>query len=84
MILELPRRAEHFGAVRFHEVQKVYELDSGMAKFPTLTMEAVATIPTEDISKINQEMAIVAPVKDERLLLLEGALSGIPHDCTVI
>jgi len=33
VIIELPRRTEHFGAVRFHEVQRVYELDSGLLKF---------------------------------------------------
>ncbi|MEM2911479.1 MAG: mannosyl-3-phosphoglycerate synthase [Candidatus Bathyarchaeia archaeon] len=84
MILELPRRMEHFGAVRFHDAQRVYELDSGMKKFPTKAREAVATISSEDIGKINQKMAIVVPIKDEKLRLLEGVLSGIPHDCYVI
>ncbi|MBS7646216.1 MAG: mannosyl-3-phosphoglycerate synthase [Candidatus Bathyarchaeia archaeon] len=84
MILELARRMEHFGSVRFYDVQRVYELDSGMRKFPTKAREAVATISSEDIEKINQKMAIVVPVKDERLRLLEGVLSGIPHDCHVI
>ncbi len=84
MIIELPRRTEHFGAVRFHEVQRVYELDSGLLKFDTKAREAVATISTEDIGKINQRMAIVIPIKDEKLRLLEGVLSGIPHDCHVI
>ncbi len=84
MIIELPRRTEHFGAVRFHEVQRVYELDSGLLKFATKAREAVATISSEDIGKINQKMAIVIPIKDEKLRLLEGVLSGIPHDCHVI
>ena len=84
MILELPRRTEHFGAVRFHGVQRVYELDSGMTKFPERAREAVATISTEEIGKINDRMAIVIPIKDEQLKLLEGVLSGIPHDCHVI
>lgn len=84
MILELPRRMEHFGAARFHDVQRVYELDSGMKKFATKSREAVATISSEDIGKINQRMAIMVPIKDERLRLLEGVLSGIPHDCHVI
>jgi mannosyl-3-phosphoglycerate synthase len=84
MILELPRRTEHFGAVRFHDVQRVYELDSGMKKFPTKAREAVATISSDDIEKINQRMAIVIPIKDEKLKLLEGVLSGVPHDCQVI
>src|SRR3990170_7591773 len=81
MILELPRGTEHFGAVRFHDVQRVYELDSGMRKFTTKAREAVATISSGDIRKINQKMAIVIPIKDEKLKLLEGVLSGVPHDC---
>ncbi len=84
MILELFRRTEHFGAVSFHDVQKVYELDSGMTKFPTKAREAAATISTYDIGRINERMAIVIPIKDEKLKLLEGVLSGIPHDCHVI
>ncbi len=84
MILELPRRTEHFGAVRLHDVQRVYELDSGTRKFPTRAKEAVATVSTDEIEKINQKMAIVVPIKNERLKLLEGVLGGIPHDCQVI
>src|SRR3989337_1961443 len=84
MILERPRGTEHFGAVRLHDVQRVYELDSGMKKFPTKAREAVATISTDDIGKINERIAIVIPIKDEKLKLLEGVLSGIPHDCHVI
>ena len=84
MILGLPRRTEFLGAVRFHDVSRVFELDSGARKFPTKAREAVATISTGDIEKINQKMAIVIPIKDERLKLLEGVLSGIPHDCQVI
>jgi mannosyl-3-phosphoglycerate synthase len=84
MILELPRKTEHLGAVRIHEVQRVYELDSGASKFPTKAKEAVATISSDEIERINQKMAIVVPIKDERLNLLEGVLSGIPHDCQVI
>src|SRR3990170_2014523 len=84
MILDLPRRTEHFGAVRFHDVQRVYELDSGTRKFPTRSRDAVATISSQEIDKINEKMAIVIPIKDEKLKLLEGVLSGIPHDCLVI
>ncbi len=84
MILELPRRTEHFGTVRFHDVQRVYELDSGPRKFPTKSREAVATISSQEIDEINEKMAIIIPIKDEKLKLLEGVLSGIPHDCHVI
>lgn len=84
MILEWPARREHFGAVRFHDIQRVCELDSGMKKFATKAREAVATISSEDIEKICRRMAIVIPIKDERMRLFEGVLSGIPHDCHVI
>ena len=36
------------------------------------------------LSKIFQTMAIVIPVKDEKLSLLEGVLSGIPNECLII
>src|SRR3972149_6351444 len=84
MILEIPRRTEHIGAVRLHYVQRVYELDSGSRKFATKARDAVATISTSDIEKVNRRMAIVIPIKNEKLKLLEGVLSGVPHDCHVI
>ncbi len=84
MILELPKRTEHIGSVRLHDIQRVYELDSGTKKFATKAREAVATISRDEIDRINQRMAIVVPTKDERSKLLEGVLSGIPHDCSVI
>jgi mannosyl-3-phosphoglycerate synthase len=84
MILELPKRTEHIGSVSLHDIQKVYELDSGSRKFDTKAREAVATISRDDIDMVNKRMAIVVPVKDEKSRLLEGVLSGIPHDCSVI
>ncbi|HEY4699157.1 MAG TPA: mannosyl-3-phosphoglycerate synthase, partial [Nitrososphaerales archaeon] len=82
--MEIPRRTEHIGAVRLHDVQRVYELDSGSRKFATKARDAVATISTSDIEKVNRRMAIVIPIKNEKLKLLEGVLSGVPHDCHVI
>jgi mannosyl-3-phosphoglycerate synthase len=84
MILELPIHAEHFGGVRFYDVQRVYELDSGKTWFPTRDRQAAATISTEDIGNVNEKMAIVIPTMNEKLKLLEGVFSGIPHDCHVI
>ncbi len=84
MILELPRKTQRLGGVKIHEVQRVYELDSGATKFPTKVREAVATISSDEIDVINQRMAVVVPIKDERTNILEGVLSGIPHDCQVI
>jgi mannosyl-3-phosphoglycerate synthase len=36
------------------------------------------------LSKIFKRMAVVIPVKDEKLSLLEGVLSGIPNECLII
>lgn len=83
MKLDLPRYTERFGAISLHGVQRVYELDSGVNNGRT-TSETVQSIGNEEISEIEKKMAIVIPIKGERLKLLEGVLSGIPHDCLTI
>src|SRR6188508_2154300 len=85
MKLDVPRFTERFGSVSLHGVQRVYELDSGHKnKHPKTESEVIRSIDDEIISKIESEMAIVIPIKGERLKLLEGVLSGIPHDCLTI
>ena len=83
MKLDLPRYTERFGAISLHGVQRVYELDSGLND-RSLTSETIGNIANEEISEIERKMAIVIPIKGERLKLLEGVLSGIPHDCLTI
>src|ERR671914_384875 len=83
MQLDLPRYTERFGAISLHGVQRVYELDSGFNN-GGLTSEFIRRIGNEEISEIERKMAIVIPIKGERLKLLEGVLSGIPHDCLTI
>ena len=83
MQLDLPRYTERFGAISLHGVQRVYELDSGFNS-GGLTSESIRRIGNEEISEIERKMAIVIPIKGERLKLLEGVLSGIPHDCLTI
>jgi mannosyl-3-phosphoglycerate synthase len=83
MQLDLPRYTERFGAISLHGVQRVYELDSGFNN-GRLTSEFIRRIGNEEISEIERKMAIVIPIKGERLKLLEGVLSGIPHDCLTI
>src|ERR687892_1411968 len=85
MKLDVPRFTERFGSVSLHGVQRVYELDSGHKNKNAKTeSEVIRSIDDEIISKIEAEMAIVIPIKGERLKLLEGVLSGIPHDCLTI
>jgi len=83
MKLDVPRFTERFGTISMHGVQRVYELDSGY-KTGKSKSEAIRTIDNEVISEIEGKMAIVIPIKGERLKLLEGVLSGIPHDCLTI
>src|SRR5574339_763535 len=84
MKLDVSRFTERFGSVSLHGVQRVYELDSGHNKHPKTESEVIRSIDDEIISKIESEMSIVIPIKGERLKLLEGVLSGIPHDCLTI
>lgn len=85
MKLELPREMERFGAVRFYGLQKVLELDAGLSG--DLTPEpgsGIQKVPYEALHEIEKDMAIIIPVKNERLKLIEGVLAGIPHQCLTI
>src|SRR5215218_10078131 len=83
MKLDLPRFTERFGSISLHGVQRVFELDSGSDKGKKVS-ENITGVGNEQISEIESKMAIVIPIKNERLKLLEGVLSGIPHDCMTI
>jgi len=85
MRIELPREVERFGAIRFGGLQKVLELDSGLRREQTpLKGSAIQQIPYEALHEVMREMAIVVPVRSERLKLVEGVLTGIPHPCLII
>jgi mannosyl-3-phosphoglycerate synthase len=86
MRIEIPREFERLGAVRIYGLQKVYELDSGPEEAPTSARDdaVVRSLPAEAIYEVQREMAIVVPVRSERLKLIEGVLVGIPNPCLVI
>ena len=85
MRIESPRYTERFGSVRINDVQKVLELDSGRAKeLPLQENIAVEKVEEDAIKDLEEKMAIVIPVKDEKLKLFEGVVSGIPHECLII
>jgi mannosyl-3-phosphoglycerate synthase len=66
-------------------VQRVLELDSGRAKeLPLQENIAVQKIEEEVTKDIEEKMAIVIPIKDEKLKLFEGVISGVPHECLII
>jgi mannosyl-3-phosphoglycerate synthase len=85
MRIELPREFERLGAVRIYGLQKIYELDVGPgASAPGDEDEVVRRLPAEALYAVQKEMAIVVPVRSERLKLIEGVLVGIPQPCQVI
>lgn len=86
MRIELPREFERLGAVRVYGLQKVYELDSGPEDAPAGSGDdaTVRSLPAAAIYEVQREMAIVVPVRSERLKLIEGVLVGIPNPCLVI
>ncbi len=85
MFIESPRYTERFGSVRMNHVQKVVALDSGIkSDLPSHGAMGVIKIDEETIKHFEDRMAIVIPVKEEKLKLFEGVVSGVPHDCLVI
>ena len=85
MFIESPRYTERFGSVRINHVQRVIALDSGVrSELPSQCALGVVKIDEETINSFEDRMAIVIPVKDEKLKLFEGVVSGVPHDCLVV
>lgn len=86
MRIGLPTHSERFGSNLFYSVQKVFELDAGPELDPEFSspFHVVRQIPQAALHQIEQDMAIVIPVKNEKLRLLEGVLSGIPNACLPI
>jgi len=81
MLLEAPVYKELFGAVEIYEVQKVIKLDTETEDIHSFT---VKNLPRGDIYKTLEEMAIVVPMKNEKLQLVDGVLKAIPHKCPII
>jgi mannosyl-3-phosphoglycerate synthase len=87
MRLDYPSRyTERIGAVSIHALQKIYELDSG--ETPRINAysheHSTRAYSYQELSSIFRELAIVIPLKNEKISLLEGVLSGIPNECLII
>jgi mannosyl-3-phosphoglycerate synthase len=79
-------RSERFGAVRIHELQRVIELDSGAvsdAGLPGVSAGSRVVGP-EALRAIETQLVIVVPCMNETRSVIEGVLSGIPHDCLIV
>ncbi|RZU49841.1 mannosyl-3-phosphoglycerate synthase [Krasilnikovia cinnamomea] len=79
-------RSERFGAVRIHELQRVIELDSGaQADAGRPALEAGSRIvPPDALRAVETQLVIVVPCMNESRTVVEGVLSGIPHDCLLV
>lgn len=84
MRLERPHRTERFGAVRIHELQRVIELDSGDADETGERAGSTLRVEPAAIRAIDRDLVIVVPCMNETRRVIEGVLSGIPHDCLII
>jgi mannosyl-3-phosphoglycerate synthase len=85
MRIAIPRATERLGAVLIHSVQNVIELDAGISRGPmTPDQSLLQRIPNEVIYEYQQKMAIIIPMRSERIRLVEGVLSGIPNHCLTI
>ena len=82
--LDFPRYTERLGAVSIHAVQRIYELDSGKSKGFLSSHQTIKKFDYDEISNVLHDLAIVVPLKNEKLKLLEGVLSGIPNECLVV
>jgi mannosyl-3-phosphoglycerate synthase len=79
-------RSERFGAVRIHELQRVIELDSGAlvdAGQPALSAGSRVVGP-DALRAVETQLVIVVPCMNETRSVIEGVLSGIPHDCLIV
>ena len=87
MRLTFPYQTERLGVVRIYGVQHVFELDSGSPRPGESALSwgtTVCQVPDETLRDVQRRMAVVVPCRNERLKLLEGVLTGIPHDCTLV
>jgi len=79
MLIESLTRTEIFGLVKIHGLQRVLKLESKGVK-----SNALQGINKEQIEDILDNFAIVIPIKDEKLNLLDGVLKAIPDNCQII
>src|SRR3954447_7491195 len=71
------------GKVVIHSLQTVYELDCSNS-YSNINMRNNRAFGYQELSDIFKKMAIVIPVKNEKLSILEGVLSGIPNECLIM
>ncbi|HCT79915.1 MAG TPA: mannosyl-3-phosphoglycerate synthase [Micromonosporaceae bacterium] len=83
MRLEYPYRTERFGAVRINELQRVIEIDCGTQTYDD-QLGPSRIISRDGLRDIERDLVIVVPCMNESRRVIEGVLSGIPHDCLIV
>jgi mannosyl-3-phosphoglycerate synthase len=84
MKIDFPSYTERLGSVSIHAVQRVHEIDSGKSTGYHSSHKTIRQFDYNEILNVMNDLAIVIPIKNEKLKLLEGVLSGIPNDCLII
>lgn len=85
MRIAIPSATERLGAVLINSVQNVYELDAGLSRGPlTQGNSIMQRIPNDVLYEYQKKMAIIIPMRNERIRLVEGVLTGIPNHCLTI
>ncbi|MFQ5835081.1 MAG: mannosyl-3-phosphoglycerate synthase [bacterium] len=86
MLIKIPPYTERFGAVRLSDVQHIIELEGGRDSKVQWKNEpkGVARLTYDELTAIEEQMAVVVPIKNEKLRAFEGVLSAIPHGCLII
>ncbi len=79
MIIESPTTSDILGSVKIYGLQRVLVLESRECESPMLQC-----VLGDEIEDILERMAVILPVKDEKLNLLDGVLRAIPYNCTII
>jgi mannosyl-3-phosphoglycerate synthase len=79
-------RSERFGAVRINELQRVIELDSGALADPGQSVITAGSrvVGPDALRAVETQMVVVVPCMNETRGVIEGVLSGIPHDCLIV
>jgi mannosyl-3-phosphoglycerate synthase len=84
MRLERPHRTERFGAVRIRELQRVIEIDSSSSTGASEELDPTCSVSAEAMRDIEADLVVVVPCMNETRKVIEGVLSGIPHECLIV
>ncbi len=82
--IEMPRYMERFGALKIYDVQRVLELTGGVSSDHKRGLLGIVNVGRGEIEELESKMSIIVPVKNENPKILEGVLSGIPHEAFLI